>query len=141
LLGTLRITHNIPAIGFVITLTSQLRLINNDWSLYGSDMFEKYISYRDGKIYDFDPSLKNDPEFNYLFPGINDRREWVEKERTTLFFNINLSKEIGNYFTASFFANNMFNSHFKYESTVTPGSFRELGENLFFGFDLKITIH
>jgi hypothetical protein len=141
LLGTLRITHNIPAIGFVVTLTSQLRLINNSWTLYGSDMFERYISYRDGQVYDFNPEWRDDPEFSYLFPGINNRRDLMEKEITTLFFNINVSKEIGNYFTASFFANNMFNSHFKYESTVTPGSFRELGENLFFGFDLKITIH
>jgi hypothetical protein len=141
LLGTLRMTHNIPAIGFVVTLTSQLRLINNSWSLYGSDMFERYLSYRDGNVYLFDPSKREDPEFSYLFPGINNRRDLMEKEITTLFFHINVSKEIGDYFTASFFANNMFNSHFKYESTVTPGSFRELGENLFFGFDLKITIH
>ncbi|MDR0541886.1 MAG: TonB-dependent receptor [Dysgonamonadaceae bacterium] len=141
LLGALRITHNIPSIGFVVTFTSQLRLMNNNWMLYGSDVFEKYLSYRDGKVYDFDPALRDDPEFNYLFPGINNKRDLMEKEITTLFFNINISKEIGNYFTASFFANNMFNSHFKYESTVTPGSFRELGENLFFGFDLKIIVH
>jgi hypothetical protein len=140
LLSTLRITHNIPAIGFVVTLTSQLRLINNGWTLYGSDMFQSYISYRDGNVYAFDPAWRDDPEFNYLFPGINNRRDLMEKEITTLFFNLNVSKEIGDYFTASFFANNMFNSRFKYESTVTPGSFRELGENIFFGFDLKITI-
>jgi hypothetical protein len=140
LLTTLRITHNIPAIGFVITLTPQLHLVHKQWVRYGSDMFEKYISYRDGQVYDFDPALKDDPEFKYLFPGIDSNRETAEKNIPTLFFNINLSKEIGDYFTASFFANNMFNSRPMYESTRTPGSFIELGNNIFFGFDLKVSI-
>jgi hypothetical protein len=139
-LTTARITHNIPAIGFVITLTSQVRWMNNTWTIYGSDMFEKYISYRDGKVYDFNPALKNDPEFSYLFTGVDSKRDLVEKSIPTLFFNINLSKELGDYFTASFFANNMFNSRPVYESTVTPGSFQELGNNIFFGFDLKVAI-
>jgi outer membrane receptor protein involved in Fe transport len=139
-LTTVRITHNIPPIGFVITLTSQIRWMSNTWTTYGSDMFEKYISYRDGKVYDFDPAMRDDPEFSYLFPGINNKRDLVEKSIPTIFFNINLSKELGDYFTASFFANNVFNSHPVYESTVTPGSFRELGANIFFGFDLKISI-
>jgi hypothetical protein len=134
------ITHNIPTIGFVITLTSQVQWMNNTWTVYGSDMFEKYISYRDGKVYDFDPALKDDPEFSYLFPGINNKRDLVEKSIPTLFFNIHLSKELGDYFTASFFANNMFNSHPMYESTVTPGSYRELGSNIFFGFGLTVSI-
>ena len=140
-LATVRITHNIPSIGFVITLTSQIRWMNNTWTVYGNDMFEKYISYRDGKVYDFDPARKDDPEFKYLFPGIDNMRDLVEKSIPTLFFHLNLSKELGNYFTASFFANNVFNSRPVYESTVTPGSFRELGANIFFGFDLKIRIN
>jgi outer membrane receptor protein involved in Fe transport len=139
-LTTIRITHNIPAIGFVITLTSQIRWMNNTWTVYGNDMFEKYISYHDGKVYSFDPALKDDPEFSYLFPGIDNKRDLVEKNKPTLFFNINLSKELGDYFTASFFVNNVFNSRPIYESTVTPGSFRELGANIFFGFDLKVSI-
>ncbi|MDR3367502.1 MAG: TonB-dependent receptor [Prevotellaceae bacterium] len=139
-LTTVRITHNIPSIGFVVTLTSQIRWMSNTWTIYGSDMFEKYLSYHDGKVYDFDPALKDDPEFSYLFPGVNSKRDLVEKSIPTLFFNINLSKELGDYFTASFFANNVFNSRPIYESTVTPGSFHELGANIFFGFDLKISI-
>jgi hypothetical protein len=139
-LTTVRITHNIPAIGFVITLTSQILWLSNTWTVYGSDMFEKYISYHDGKVYDFDPALKDDPEFSYLFPGVNNMRDLVDKSIPTLFFNINLSKELGDYFTASFFANNVFNSRPVYESTVTPGSFHEAGANIFFGFDLKVSI-
>jgi outer membrane receptor protein involved in Fe transport len=142
MLTTLRITHNIPEIGFVITLTPQLCWYDKAWTVYNAnyDMFEKYISYHDGKVYDFHPDMKDDPEFSYLFPGINTNRGKVEKAIPTLFFNINLSKEIGDTFTASFFANNMFNSHPMYESTVTPGSFIELGQHIFFGFDLKINI-
>ncbi|MDR0713891.1 MAG: TonB-dependent receptor [Bacteroidales bacterium] len=140
LLTTVRITHNIPAIGFVVTLTAQNQWLNNTWTVYGNDMFEKYISYRDGKVYDFDPAKKDDPEFSYLFPGINSNRDLVEKNIPTLFFNLNLSKEISDYFTASFFANNLFNSRPLYESTVTPGTFRELGSGIFFGFDLKVSI-
>jgi outer membrane receptor protein involved in Fe transport len=142
MLMTLAITHNIPEIGFVITLTPQLSWYDKTWTRYGAnyDMFEKYISYRDGQVYDFDPALRNDPEFSYLFPGVDSNRGKVEKAIPTLFFSINLSKEIGDTFTASFFANNMFNSHPMYESTVTPGSFIELGQNIFFGFDLKINI-
>jgi hypothetical protein len=139
-LTTVRITHNIPSIGFVVTLTSQIQWLSNTWTVYGSDMFEKYISYRDGKVHDFNPALKDDPEFSYLFPGINDKRDLVEKSIPTLFFHLNLSKEIGDYFTASFFANNVFNSRPLYESTVTPGSQIELGANIFFGFDLKVSI-
>ncbi|MDR3132968.1 MAG: TonB-dependent receptor [Prevotellaceae bacterium] len=138
-LTTLRITHNIPPIGFVITLTSQIRWRHNTWTVYGNDMFEKYISYHDGKIQDFDPAKKDDPEFQYLFPGINNQRGLVEKSIPTLFFHLNLSKELGDYFTASFFANNVFNSRPAYESTVTPGSFIESGADIFFGFDLKIS--
>jgi outer membrane receptor protein involved in Fe transport len=140
LLTTMRITHNIPAIGFVVTLTAQSQWRNNTWTVYGNDLFEKYISYHDGKVYDFDPAKKDDPEFSYLFPGINNNRDLVEKNIPTLFFNLNLSKEIGDYFTASFFANNLFNRRPIYESTVTPGTFRELGSSIFFGFELKVSI-
>jgi hypothetical protein len=137
---TLRVTHNIPAIGFAITLTTQIAWVNNTWTVYGSDIFEKYISRHDGKLYDFDPAMKDDPEFRYLFPGINSKRHLVEKNIPTAFFHLNLSKELGDYFTASFFANNVPNRRPVYESTVTPGYFHELGDNIFFGFDLQVAI-
>lgn len=135
------ITHNIPKIGFVITLTANVDWKTKIWNEYGNDtMFEKYISYKDGKVYDFDPAMKEDPEFAYLFPSLSDTRFIAETYFPTVIFNFSLSKEIGNFLTASFYVNNLFNSRPLYESKKTPGSFTELGIPTFFGFDLKINI-
>lgn len=137
---TFRITHNIPKIGFVITLTSQVNWYTKMWTEYGNDtMFEKYISYKDGQVHDFDPLLRNDPDFNYLFPTLNDNRFIKEKYFPTVIFNLNLSKEVGDWLTASFYVNNLINSRPMYRSKAT-GSISELGIPIFFGLELKITI-
>lgn len=141
LLTTFRITHNIPRIGFVLTLTAQVKWYEKTWTEYkNDDMFVKYISYVDGKVYNFDPAKKTDPEFSYLFPALNDKRFIAENYFPTTIFNFLLSKEIGDVLTASFFVNNMFNSRPLYESKANKGSFRELGIPTFFGFDLKINL-
>lgn len=138
---TFRITHNIPKIGFVFTLTAQVDWKTKMWMEYGNDtMFEKYISRLDGKVYDFDPAKEKDPEFSYLFPSLNDNRFIAESYQPTVIFNFMLSKEIGNFLTASFFVNNMFNSRPLYRSKKYPGSLTELGIPTFFGFDIKINI-
>ncbi|MDD2293540.1 MAG: TonB-dependent receptor [Bacteroidales bacterium] len=141
--STLRITHNIPELGFVITLATQVNWMEKFWTEYGNDtMFMQYISYKDGKVYTFDPSKKNDPEFAYMFDAVSENRFIVEEYFPTVTFNLNISKEIGDKLTASFFANNMFNNRPLYESKANPGSFTELlsDNKLFFGFDLKINI-
>lgn len=138
---TFRFTHNIPQVGFVVTLSAQANWFTKTWTEYGNDtMFEKYISYKDGKVYDFDPSMKDDPEFANLFETPNDRRFIKEKYDPYVIFNINVSKEIGDFLTASFFANNIFNTRPLYERKMYPGSYLELGMPTFFGFDLKINI-
>lgn len=138
---TFRFTHNIPQVGFVITLAAQANWFTKTWTEYGNDtMFEKYISYKDGKVYDFDPSMKNDPEFANLFDTPSDRRFIKEKYNPYVIFNLNVSKEIGDVLTASFFANNIFNTRPLYEKKMYPGSYVELGIPTFFGFDLKINI-
>lgn len=135
------ITHNIPKIGFVVSLTANVDWKYKYWTEYGNDtMFEKYISYKDGKVYDFDPAMKDDPEFAYLFPALDDRRFEAETYFPTVIFNFQLSKEIGNLLTASFFVNNLFNSRPLFKSKIYPGSYTELGIPTFFGFDLKINI-
>ncbi len=142
-ISTLRITHNIPQIGFVVTLATQVNWLEKFWTEYGNDtMFLQYISYKDGKVYNFDPSKIDDPEFAYMKPSVAGNRFIVEQYFPTVTFNINISKEIGDLLTASFFANNMFNSRPLYESKMNPGSFTELlSDNvLYFGFDLKINI-
>lgn len=136
-----RITHNIPEIGFVITLTAQINWLYKYWTEYGNDeIFESYISRIDGKVYDFDPALKDDPEFAYMFSSVSDTRFLKELYPPLVTFNLNLSKEIGDVLTASFYVNNMFNSRPLYESVKSPGSFTELGNKIFFGFDLKVNI-
>lgn len=141
MLTTFRVTHNIPQIGFVLTVTAQVKWYEKIWTDYKNDeMFIKYISHVDGKVYDFDPAKKNDPEFSYLFPAYNEKRFIAEKYFPTTMFNFLLSKEIDDVLTASFFVNNMFNSRPLYESKANIGSFRELGIPIFFGFDLKINV-
>ena len=105
-----------------------------------------YISCEDVKTYwlgkDYNESIKDDPEFKYMFDALNDKRFIVEKTMPTVVFNLNVSKEIGDILTASFFANNLLNNRPLYESKKNPGSFTELlgDHRLFFGFDLKINI-
>lgn len=138
---TFRFTHNIPQIGFVITLAAQANWFTKTWTEYGNDtMFEYYISYKDGKVHKFDPAMKDDPEFASLFETKSDRRFIKEKYDPYVIFNLNVSKEIGDFLTASFFANNIFNTRPLYERKMYPGSYYELGMPTFFGFDLKINI-
>ena len=137
---TLRATHNIPQIGLAITLTGQVNWYTKLWTDYKDDtMFIKYLSYKDGQVHDFDPEMKSDPEFSYLFPTLNDNRFTVEKYFPTLIFNLNVSKEIGDMVTASFYVNNMLNSRPLYKTKKT-GSYTELGIPLFFGFEFKVSI-
>lgn len=140
---TLRATHNIPSIGFVITLTAQVNWMYKEWDNIGNDsMFVSYISRLDGKMYDFDPSMKNDPEFSYLFKSNDPRRFIGESWFPTVLFNLHLTKEIGSLLRASFFANNMFQSKPLYEKKRTPGSFVIINDRipLFFGFELAVKI-
>ncbi len=138
---TFRFTHNIPQVGFVVTLAAQANWFTKTWTEYGNDtMFQYYIDYKDGKVKDFLPSMKEDPEFANLFETPNERRFIKEKYDPYVIFNINVSKEIGDILTASFFANNIFNTRPLYERKMYPGSYLELGMPTFFGFDLKINI-
>ena len=142
-LTTLRITHNIPRIGFVVTLTAQASWFDSSWNRYGQDELPiMYISNKDGKVYDFTPEMKDDPEFSYMIEQKSDSRFIVDKTIPTVVLNLNLSKEIGDFLTASFFVNNMFNSRPLDPSEVSVGAYTELNANkkLFFGFDLKIKI-
>ena len=76
--------------------------------------------------------MKNLPEFANLLDIPNERRFIKEKYDPYVIFNLNV--------TASFFANNIFNTRPLYEKKMYPGSYVELGIPTFFGFDLKINI-
>lgn len=140
-LTTFRAVHNIPKLGFVISLTAQVSWFDKVWSKYGDDeMFIGYLSWKDGQYYDFDPAKKDDPEFAYMFPPLSSTRKTAEKTQPYLMMNINISKEIGDWLTASFYVNNLLNSRPKYESKKSPGQYQELGIPIFFGFELKMTV-
>lgn len=140
---TLRITHNIPKIGLAITLTGQFTWMYKYWSEYpyNDEMPSRYISHTDGKIYDFDPSYADNPDFSYMIPSLSAGRFTVEQYQPYAIFNLNVSKEIGDALTASFYVNNMFNSHPLYK-TRTTGSYIDIAGNIpiFFGFELKVSI-
>lgn len=141
LITTLRATHNIPNIGFVVTLTAQVNWYEKYGTEYGNDeMFIKYISRKDGQVYDFDPALKDDKEFKYMFTTRSSTRGIFELTFPTLMLNLNLTKEIGDLVTASFYVNNILNSRPLYNSKMNPGEFSELGIPIFFGFEVKMTI-
>ena len=141
----LRVTHNIPELGFVVTLLTQVNWMEKVWTESNVDddtAFSQWISYKDGKVYDATPDMRTNPEYAYMFDSFSSVRFVAEKYFPTVFFNLNISKEIGNWLTASFFANNIFNSRPLYESKAYPGTYTALLSDtpLFFGFDLKVTI-
>jgi len=138
--SAIRATTNIPKIGFVVTVSLKCQWMEKYWTEYnGDDMFVKYISYKDGKVHDFDPSKKSDPEFAYMFPTLSDSRFTVEQHQPYVYVNFNLSKEIGKWLTSSFYVNNLFNTRPMYRSKLS-GSQTELSIPIFFGFEFKVTL-
>ncbi|HHU27263.1 MAG TPA: TonB-dependent receptor, partial [Bacteroidales bacterium] len=141
LVTTLRATHNIPSIGFVVTGTAQVSWINKSWTNYGNDTtFVSYISRVDGKVKPFNESMKDDDEFKYLFERKSPTRFIAESFPPVLLINFHLTKEIGENVRASFYANNMFNSRPMYESKRSPGSFTRLNFPITFGFELVLKL-
>ena len=151
---TLRITHNIPKIGLAITLTGQFNWYSKFWNEYKTlegkyldDMYVGYISHEDGKVYMFDRSeivsrnelMRNDPNFSYMYETLSDTRFLVEKYVPYAIFNLNVTKEIRDIMTASFYVNNFTNTRILHKNTASTG-YTELGIPIFFGFELKVTI-
>ncbi|MFA5641631.1 MAG: TonB-dependent receptor [Bacteroidales bacterium] len=138
---SLRVTHNIPSIGFVFTATAQVNWLNKYWSDYGNDtMFVSYISHEDGKVRPFDPAKKDDPEFAYMFSSKSSTRHIAQSYFPTLLINFHLTKEIGENIKASFYVNNLVNNRPLYESKSSPGSFTRLNIPIYFGFELSVRI-
>jgi hypothetical protein len=155
---SLRAIHNIPRIGFVVSLTAQVVWMDKVWMTYGQDSIPlKYISYKDGLVHDFTHQMYLDAVAG-LQPGANrtafsplvDRARNMNNRlletplsyKPYMLVNLNLTKELGDFLTVSFFANNMFSQHPVRESTRVAGSFARLNINtpLFFGVELRATI-
>ena len=137
-LTTLRLTHNIPSIGFVVTLSSQLNIYEKSWADYTDDEIpSRYISVEDGKVYPFTAAMAEDPDFRYMLDQRSPTRFAVETHKAFVLFNLNVSKGIRDFITASFYVNNLFNFRPLDPSEVTMGAFTELGIPMYFGFEMK----
>lgn len=137
----LRVTHNIPEIGFVVTLTMQTTWLDKDRYVYGNDTIPvKYLSKYDGQVYDFDVKRKDEPEFRTLIRQKNTKNYITESLPPLFCFNVNLTKEIGDFMRVSFFANNMFRDYPIVESKRNPGTFYERNNSFFFGLELSLFI-
>jgi hypothetical protein len=138
---TFRIIHNIPSIGFVLSATAQVTWKYKYWYKISNDsMLVAYISRSDGKVYPFNSSMADDPEYSYLIDYKNPVRFIPESYFPTLIVNFNLTKEIGDKLKASFYANNMFNIRPLYESKRYPGTFTRLNIPIYFGFELALKL-
>ncbi|MGN0201994.1 MAG: carboxypeptidase-like regulatory domain-containing protein [Candidatus Cryptobacteroides sp.] len=139
--STLRITHNIPAIGFVVTLTTGFNAYTRSWTDYNNDEIPQYyLSAEDGQMYVFTEEMASDPAFKYMYETKSASRFTVSKTIPTVVFNLNLSKEIGKSLTASFYVNNIFNSRPLDPSEVGAATFTELNNPMYFGFELKVKL-
>ncbi len=138
---TLRTTHNLPSIGFVVTLSTQLNLYTRSWSRYHNDEHPQlYISNDDGKVYTFTDEMAADTAYAYMTGQRSESRFIVSKTKSTVVFNLNVSKEIGDFLTASFYVNNLFNSRPLDPSEITKGAYTELNNPMYFGFELKLKL-
>ncbi|TDQ12037.1 TonB-dependent receptor [Pedobacter metabolipauper] len=137
----LRSTHNIPQLGFVVTLTTQVTWNESNQTKFGNDSIPvKYISKIDGQIYDFDASRAGEDQFKTLIRPTNPSQAIKESYPPLLNFNFNLTKEIEDYLRVSFFANNMFRYYQITESKRNPGTFIKRNSRLFFGLGLSLKI-
>ena len=143
---TLRATHNIPEIGFVVTLTTQAIWNQSNWKTFGNDTIPVgYISldnevtmFPEGK-YTSTEQLKADG-YDYMLQNPNHSHAIKETYAPYFCFNLNVTKEISNMFRVSFFANNMFRSYPRVESKRNPGSYISLNNRFFFGLELSCTL-
>lgn len=144
---TLRAIHNIPSIGFVVTLTGQAVWNMSDWIDYlNYDLPVGYMSLEDGKPHMFNGQYKNEEQFKeaglgYLLRNVSKSGEIKESWNPFFCFNINLTKEIGDLLRVSFFANNMFRMYPRQEYKRSPGSYKtDLNNRHYFGVELGVKI-
>lgn len=143
---TLRATHNLPQIGFVVTLTAQAVWNQANWKTFGNDTIPVgYISlnnevtmFPEGK-YTSTEQVKADG-YDYLLQNPNHSQAIKESYNPYFCFNMNVTKEISDMLRVSFFANNMFRSYPRMESKRNPGTYTQLNNRFFFGLELSLTL-
>ena len=144
---SLRITHNIPRIGFVVTLTTQVVWKDANWYKMGNDSIPiGYISKTDASTHYFEPGeYANrqeliDAGYNNILRKINKSYYIKESYSPYCRFNLNVTKEIGDYLRISFFANNMFRSYPMQRSKRSPGTYTDLNASNRFTVGLELSL-
>lgn len=141
-ISALRITHNIPELGFVITLVTEAIWQDSKWFSFGNDSIPvQYISKVDGQVYPFDPAQKDEDEFTGIIRTVDERLRIKEYLSSPVFcFNLYLTKEIRDNMRLSFFANNLFSSYPKRESQRYPRQYYTYNKRFFFGLELSLKL-
>lgn len=144
---SLRITHNIPRIGFVVTLTTQVVWKDANWYKMGNDSIPVgYISKTDASAHYFEPGEYTnrqsliDAGYNNILRNVNQSYYLKESYSPYCRFNLNVTKEIGDYLRISFFANNMFRSYPMQRSKRNPGIYTDLNGNNRFTVGLELSL-
>ena len=150
LITNLIVTHNIPKIGFVITMTANVNWRQKSWRTYGlnPDIPLQYLSIADGKIHEFDPAWANPAsdryaEFQQILynkdnGGMNDKDYFIEPSYDPVMtINLNLTKQFRN-FDVSFFAHNLFRSTPVQAVKKYPGQYTRRNSDVYF-FGLQLT--
>lgn len=144
---TLRATHNIPSIGFVVTLTAQAVWQRSNWRTFGNDSIPiGYISVEDASVNMFKPGQYTTAEavkeagYGYMLQNVSHSDAIKESYSPFFCFNINVTKEISDNFRVSFFANNMFRSYPRKESKRSPGTYITMNNRFYFGLELALTL-
>lgn len=144
-------THNIPQIGLVITATAHVNWRTKAWLKYADNDITPmwYISREDGQMKEFNQAWANPDHEMY------DSMRWIMRDNEVdpnrrehnkvyppyLNINLNITKQFGENFDVSFFAQNVFRSSPLYESTVNPGNYvRRNTKKFFFGLQLNAKI-
>lgn len=144
------ITHNIPKIGFVVSLTANVNWRQKSWYTYAAcdTIPVKYLSIEDGQVHDFDAAWANpsNPDYAKWLPilrneengAIAHNRKQIEPAyNPVLCINVNVTKQFKN-FDVSFFANNMFRSTPLQSLVKRPGDKVRRNSDVFF-FGLQLT--
>ncbi len=130
----LRIVHNIPRIGFVISLSMQT--IWTDTHKY-LGLENKYpIGYLSASNLSYTPIVAGSSISPDIQRQILLNREITDSYSPLCLFNLRLTKEIKKFGGFAFFVNNLFNSNPLEENKRNPGNYKSRNPEQFFGTEI-----
>jgi len=138
----LRVIHNIPELGFIVSLSAVTTWIDKSQKLLTNDSIPiAYMSLADNTRYAFDPADADEAEFSSIVwkRYRNDSRFIANTIPVLWCFNLNLTKEIGKNLSVSFFANNLFSYRPRYRKKNSD-TYDTLNPQSFFGIELSARI-